>query len=770
MIKNKMNNSRLLFVLLSALVLSLFLIAGHSVSAQSAECSTDPESPIYDVNCADDGDDGDEPFPPVDIIEPVIVSSCGILSVPGSYQLDDSISSDATCLYINSSDISLDCKGNSIIYGNAGAGNSYGIFAQAKRAEGNLTIKNCNIMKSNTLGSNSYGIYSRKYSNSSYIDNIISTSGRTRNYGIYIYASKDSVLSGNEISTFGTAGNNYGIYMHSGADNQIAENTISTNGTNGNYGMRIYTSSNTEINNNLVHTSGKSRNNGIFLRKSSNNIIINNEIETNYQNNYNKSVSNNAFYIWASSNNNFSENSLSTNDYKNQSNAFNLIGASRGNSFKSNAISNIDGYSLYSDSYIDGTSFIDQTIGSFNIEEQSSDLMVQSSNIGKIILRDAFSGEDSNFSDYLRMNSDGAYVNPGFSDISAEITLIPLYNDSIILYNDLPCPEQTCSILDSNAISFNSNQAGKYSLYSAPKLSFVYPTPSDNSIINFPEFSVNASLSGSISNIADLTLSLSNSTDILYTDSAHDSNIQSDYSLPDGVYSFTASVVDSFENSDSISRTLTIDTIAPVIEFNAPTDASGSSKTSKSVVVNVTASDSLSGINEMSIYFYNSTSLMSITAVNSAEYYLEYSNLSDGIYYYNVIASDNAGNIQSSDLSNVTIFTPVPANPGSSTNSGGGSSGGGSQIATFVEYARNQSQNASLTPLSTNPSTAPESTSNTETPAETPKKSFITGAVTGMLNNKGATAGFILALLIIIYFIYKFLPKKNAKAKNSKKN
>jgi len=67
------------------------------------------------------------------------VTSCGTLSTPVEYELNQSLSSTSTCLVINADDISLNCKGYNI----TGDGDwfDYGIVVSS--GVSNLTIKNC---------------------------------------------------------------------------------------------------------------------------------------------------------------------------------------------------------------------------------------------------------------------------------------------------------------------------------------------------------------------------------------------------------------------------------------------------------------------------------------------------------------------------------------------------------------------------------------------------------------------------------------------------
>ena len=60
------------------------------------------------------------------IADPTNLTGCGTtqMSMPGQYVLNQSISGTGTCLTISSSNVELDCQGNTISYGTAGSADS----------------------------------------------------------------------------------------------------------------------------------------------------------------------------------------------------------------------------------------------------------------------------------------------------------------------------------------------------------------------------------------------------------------------------------------------------------------------------------------------------------------------------------------------------------------------------------------------------------------------------------------------------------------------
>ena len=138
------------------------------------------------------------------------VSACGTLSTPGSYVLNQSISSSITCITINASDVVLDCQGYAITGGNTGRG------INATRIN-NATAKNCVITNF------AVGIYYFNTSNGAIINNTLNYNNGLA--GIYISYSNNTTIINN------MANNNYGsgILIDQGYFNNILNNTANYN-------------------------------------------------------------------------------------------------------------------------------------------------------------------------------------------------------------------------------------------------------------------------------------------------------------------------------------------------------------------------------------------------------------------------------------------------------------------------------------------------------------------------------------------------------------
>lgn len=216
------------------------------------------------------------------------VDACGTLSSANSvYTLNQSISADATCITIGAENVTLDCAGYTITYGNVSAG--YGI----DNIQGDydyLTVKNCNITKGNrSIGSDAghdfnYGIYTQFANDLTIYNNTISTYGSDQNYPLYIhYTSTNTNITGNTLYADGWGNNQYGIYINQPDVVTIHNNTIYTNnskaGMDKSYGILLYTADNVTITDNVIKTDGVDDNNwGIVCSNSDYAVVENNDV------------------------------------------------------------------------------------------------------------------------------------------------------------------------------------------------------------------------------------------------------------------------------------------------------------------------------------------------------------------------------------------------------------------------------------------------------------------------------------------------------------
>jgi len=176
------------------------------------------------------------------------VTDCGILNTTDAvYTLNQSISSSFDCIEINATNITLDCAGYNITYGDATGG--FGIVVSGDGGEtgiDNVTIRDCYLIQNESALNES---------------TIFFGSG-----------SENAVVYNNTIETYGNESN--GIQLGDDSVNaNISLNNIYTNGTNSSGIVIADNGLNTVIENNLVLTVGDDGS-GIFIMNGGSGITI----------------------------------------------------------------------------------------------------------------------------------------------------------------------------------------------------------------------------------------------------------------------------------------------------------------------------------------------------------------------------------------------------------------------------------------------------------------------------------------------------------------
>jgi hypothetical protein len=128
-------------------------------------------------------------------------------------------------------------------------------------------------------------------------------------------------------------------------------------------------------------------------------------------------------------------------------------------------------------------------------------------------------------------------------------------------------------------------------------------------------------------------------------------------SLSEGDYVWFVKCIDSTSNINSLTRNLNVDTTKPSLTFVSPTDSGNLTRIN--ILINITASDL--HFRNMTLYLYNgSGALINNTFSNSSNIYANYSVSTFGTYFFNATVYDQAGNSNSSDTRNVSIFNNAP--------------------------------------------------------------------------------------------------------------
>ncbi|MEK6811200.1 MAG: hypothetical protein AABX96_01685 [Nanoarchaeota archaeon] len=125
-----------------------------------------------------------------------------------------------------------------------------------------------------------------------------------------------------------------------------------------------------------------------------------------------------------------------------------------------------------------------------------------------------------------------------------------------------------------------------------------------------------------------------------------------------GVSNWRVYANDSAGNVGFSAVIFAVDSIIPEIQFVSPTPVSGVVISSSSFTVNVTASDN--NLANITIYLYNSTSLINQTTSLVSPAFVNYSSLNEGIYFFNSSAYDYFGNLNNTETRNITLDFTAP--------------------------------------------------------------------------------------------------------------
>ncbi|MEK6807414.1 MAG: PGF-pre-PGF domain-containing protein, partial [Nanoarchaeota archaeon] len=106
--------------------------------------------------------------------------------------------------------------------------------------------------------------------------------------------------------------------------------------------------------------------------------------------------------------------------------------------------------------------------------------------------------------------------------------------------------------------------------------------------------------------------------------------------------------------------TSTADTIVPIIAYVAPTEVAFANLSRGNIIVNVTATDA-GGLDTIITRLFNSTSLYNTSSSTTSPFYLNFTGLADGTWYFNSTANDTANNEASTATRQVLIDTVNPS-------------------------------------------------------------------------------------------------------------
>ncbi|KKL50534.1 hypothetical protein LCGC14_2304530, partial [marine sediment metagenome] len=194
-----------------------------------------------------------------------------------------------------------------------------------------------------------------------------------------------------------------------------------------------------------------------------------------------------------------------------------------------------------------------------------------------------------------------------------------------------------------------------------PNIDFVSPTEANDSQLTRNYIQVNVTASDT-NGIDTITTYLYNSTALVQTNTSTTSPLFVNFTnLPDEVYYFNSTANDTANNvNQTETRTVSTDTGPPTINYVSPTENSGVSKNQNYVIVNVTAGDP--NLDKILIRLYNSTNnLINSSIISTSPNFINFTNLADGQYFYNVTANDTFGNEADLTTRNITLDTTIPS-------------------------------------------------------------------------------------------------------------
>ena len=192
-----------------------------------------------------------------------------------------------------------------------------------------------------------------------------------------------------------------------------------------------------------------------------------------------------------------------------------------------------------------------------------------------------------------------------------------------------------------------------------PLIDYTTGTPANNA--NLSQNYIFVNVTWTETNFANVTYRLFNTTGQVnittYTTEIKNINWTS---LPNGAYTYNATIVDKASNSNTTTtRTVTLDTVKPNVQFVSPTTAAGNYSRNY-IEANVTASDSGTGLSTIKIFLYNSSGLVSSSSNTTSPHFFNFTGLADGTYFLNATANDTANNENQTETRTITLDITKP--------------------------------------------------------------------------------------------------------------
>jgi hypothetical protein len=191
-----------------------------------------------------------------------------------------------------------------------------------------------------------------------------------------------------------------------------------------------------------------------------------------------------------------------------------------------------------------------------------------------------------------------------------------------------------------------------------PEIDYGFGTEDDGEVIGGDTIFINVTVNET--NEVNITFLLYNSTGEAKREVHYDeTRAQSWNLLPDGIYFYNVTVVDILNNKNTTqTRNLTLDNVAPVVSFENPTESDGKNASQNFIFVNVSIVED--NFENITYLLYNESGLVNITNYTTAVSDINWTNLDDGKYYYNVTVFDKTGKNDSTETRVIRLDTKSP--------------------------------------------------------------------------------------------------------------
>lgn len=160
-----------------------------------------------------------------------------------------------------------------------------------------------------------------------------------------------------------------------------------------------------------------------------------------------------------------------------------------------------------------------------------------------------------------------------------------------------------------------------------------------------------------VTGIGNLTVALYNDSGLIQENTSTLSPLFVNFtSLSEGIYTLNASSNDSAGNVIKTRRIITLDVTNPSVVLNYPANAANIS--TRNVSFNVTVTDLLSGVKNVSLFINNGINQSNTSRINGT--YIFTQNFTDGYYNWSILTYDNASSSNRSINISFTIDTLIP--------------------------------------------------------------------------------------------------------------